>query len=167
MVRSADKGIIQVGIERVRAFFEELGIEGRIREFSVSSATVPLAALALGCEEARIAKTLSLRVGTQAVLIVTAGDARLDNQKYKARFQCKATMLTPQEAHEETGHAVGGVCPFAVKPGVAIYLDVSLRRFDQIYPACGSANSAIAMSPKELETYSQASSWVDVCRLPA
>jgi prolyl-tRNA editing enzyme YbaK/EbsC (Cys-tRNA(Pro) deacylase) len=155
-----------MGIERVRAFFEELGIEGRILEFSVSSATVPLAALALGCEEARIAKTLSMRVGTQAVLIVTAGDARLDNQKYKARFQCKAAMLTPQEAQEETGHAVGGVCPFAVKPGVAIYLDVSLRRFDQIYPACGSANSAIALNPDELETYSRATGWVDVCRLP-
>ena len=155
-----------MGIERVRAYFEELGIEDRIQEFGVSSATVPLAAQALNCEEARIAKTLSLRVGDRAVLIVTTGDARLDNQKYKAYFHCKPTMLTPQEAQEETGHAVGGVCPFAVKQGVAIYLDVSLRRFDQIYPACGSANSAIAMSPDELETYSQASSWVDVCRLP-
>ena len=155
-----------MGIERVRAAFEKLGIADRIQEFSVSSATVPLAAQALGCEEARIAKTLSLRVGGQAVLIVTAGDARLDNQKYKARFHCKATMLTPQEAQEETGHAVGGVCPFAVKPGVAIYLDMSLRRFDCVYPACGSASSAIALSPDELERYAQASGWVDVCRLP-
>ncbi len=155
-----------MGIERVRAAFEELGIANRIQEFSVSSATVPLAAQALGCEEARIAKTLSLRVGAQAVLIVTSGDARLDNQKYKARFSCKAVMLTPQEAEEETGHAVGGVCPFAVNPGIAVYLDVSLRRFDRVYPACGSASSAIALSTDELETYSRAAGWVDVCRLP-
>ena len=156
-----------MGIQSVRTAFENLGIAHRIQEFSVSSATVPLAAQALGCEEARIAKTLSLRIEGQAVLIVTSGDARLDNQKYKARFSCKASMLTPQEAEEETGHAVGGVCPFAVKPGVAVWLDISLRRFDQVYPACGSANSAIALSPDELETYSRASGWVDVCRLPA
>ncbi len=155
-----------MSIEHVRAAFEKLGIAHRILEFSVSSATVPLAAQAVGCEEARIAKTISLRVDGQAVLIVTAGDARLDNQKYKARFHCKATMLTPQEAQDETGHAVGGVCPFAVKPGVAVYLDMSLRRFDQVYPACGSANSAIALSPDELETYSGAAGWVDVCKLP-
>ena len=155
-----------MAIERVRAAFEKLGIANRIQEFSVSSATVPLAAQALGCEEARIAKTLSLRVGAQAVLIVTSGDARLDNQRYKARFGCKAAMLTPQEAEAETGHAVGGVCPFAVKPGIAVYLDVSLRRFDRVYPACGSANSAIALSPDELETYSRAAGWVDVCKLP-
>lgn len=155
-----------MGIESVRADFEKLGIAHRILEFSVSSATVPLAAQALGCEEARIAKTLSLRVGNQAVLIVTSGDARLDNQKYKARFNCKATMLTPQEAEEETGHAVGGVCPFAVKPGIAVWLDVSLRRFDRVYPACGSASSAIALTPDELEMYARAAGWVDVCRLP-
>ncbi|MHC1786928.1 MAG: YbaK/EbsC family protein [Christensenellales bacterium] len=155
-----------MSLERVREVFRALGIQENIRVFDVSSATVPLAAQALGVPEAQIAKTLSLRrADGGAMLIVAAGDARLDNQKFKARFQSKARMLTPEEAEAETGHAVGGVCPFGVEPGVRIYLDRSLERFDLVYPACGSANSAIALSPRDLARYAGADAWVDVCRL--
>ena len=153
-----------MSIEKVRAYFDTLGISDRIREFNVSSATVELAAAALGCEPCRIAKTLSFSVNGQPILIVAAGDARIDNPKYKAQFGTKAKMLTPDEAVELIGHAVGGVCPFAVNEGVGIYLDVSLKRFETVFPACGSSNSAIELTPDEIEKYSRSSSWIDVCK---
>ena len=154
-----------MAIERVKEYFAGKGIEDRMMEFEVSSATVELAAAALGCEGCRIAKTLSFRAGEKCILIVAAGDARIDNPKYKARFGCKAKMLSREEAEAETGHAVGGVCPFAVNEGVEVYLDESLRRFETVFPACGSSNSAIEMTMDELEKYSECISWVDVCRI--
>ena len=155
-----------MSIERVRNYFKELGAEEKIREFEVSSATVELAAAALGCEGARIAKTLSFSVGGEPILVVCAGDAKIDNPKYKAKFGTKAKMLTPDEAVELIGHAVGGVCPFAVNEGVRVYLDVTLRRFETVYPAAGSSNSAIELTIEELEKYSKPVEWVDVCKLP-
>ena len=151
-----------MSIERVKAYFKEFGIEGRILEFPVSSATVELAAQAVGCEPGRIAKTLSFMVGEQPILIVAAGDARVDNAKYKAQFHKRAKMLTPDEAAELIGHAVGGVCPFAVNDGVAVYLDESLKKYETVFPACGSSNSAIELTIEELEKYSGFESWVDV-----
>ncbi len=153
-----------MSIERVRQYFEPYGMADRIREFPVSSATVELAAAALGCEGCRIAKTLSFSVDGAAVLIVAAGDARVDNGKFKAFFHTKARMLSPQEAADLVGHAVGGVCPFGVNEGVTTYLDVSLRRFETVFPACGSSNSAIELTMPELEKYSQAKAWIDVCK---
>lgn len=154
-----------MSFERVKAYFEACGLADRAQAFDVSSATVPLAAQALGVPESRIAKTLSFRATEgKAMLIVTAGDARIDNQRFKSRFMCKARMLSAQEAQQETGHAVGGVCPFALKPGVSVYLDESLKRFDIVYPACGSASSAVALSPMELESLS-GGEWVNVCKL--
>ena len=160
-----------MSIERARAWLTAQGADpARILEFPVSSATVELAAKAVGVEPRRIAKTLSLRLsgtaGDGVILIVAAGDARIDNAKYKARFGCKARMLAPQEAAECVGHAVGGVCPFGVNEGVAVYLDGSLRRFNTVFPAAGSANSAIELDLEELERFSRAAGWVDVCRLP-
>ena len=152
-----------MSIERVRAFFRDLGMEERVMEFDVSSATVELAAQALGCEGRRIAKTLSFMTGEGPILIVCAGDAKVDNPRYKARFGVKAKMLTPEEAVSLVGHAVGGVCPFAVGEGVKVYLDESLRRFETVYPACGSSNSAIELTIPELEKYS-GGEWVDVCK---
>ena len=153
-----------MSIERVRAFFKARGMEDRVLEFPVSSATVELAARALGCEPCRIAKTLSFLVEGRAVLIVAAGDAKVDNHKYKAQFGTKARMLSPEEVTTLIGHAVGGVCPFAVNEGVAVYLDESLRRFETVYPACGSSNSAIELTIPELEEYSASSGWIDVCK---
>ena len=153
-----------MSIEKVRAYFTELGIADRIQEFDVSSATVELAALALGVEGKRIAKTLSFLTGDTCVLIVAAGDAKVDNSKYKAQFHCKAKMLPHDLVPEYIGHAVGGVCPFAVKEGVAVYLDESLKRFETVFPACGSSNSAIELSIPELERYSNFQGWVDVCK---
>ena len=153
-----------MSIEKVKAYFAQFGMEGRVLEFPVSSATVELAAQALHCEPCRIAKTLSFAVGDTPVLIVAAGDARIDNHKYKARFATKAKMLTPEQAARRIGHAVGGVCPFAVQPGVEVYLDVSLKRFDTVFPACGSSNSAIELTIPELEQYSGYKDWVDVCK---
>ncbi len=153
-----------MSIEKVRAYFTKHGIEDRIQEFPVSSATVELAAQAVGCEPARIAKTLSFSVNGIAVLIVAAGDVKIDNAKYKAFFKTKARMLTHDEAAEKVGHAVGGVCPFAVNEGVAVYLDISLKRFDTVFPACGSSNSAIEMTIPELEKYSGYNSWVHVSK---
>ena len=153
-----------MAIEKVKAYFRQFGMEDRVRELETSSATVELAALALGCEPCRIAKTLSFLQGERAVLVVAAGDARIDNGKYKARFGTKAKMLTPEQAETLVGHAVGGVCPFAVNPGVEVYLDASLRRFCTVFPACGSANSAIELTVEELERYSNAAAWVDVCK---
>ena len=153
-----------MSIERVKAYFRAFGIEHRIRELELSSATVELAAIALGCDGARIAKTLSFSVGDTPILIVAAGDAKVDNPKYKAQFGTKARMLTPDEAVELIGHAVGGVCPFAVKDGVKVYLDESLKRFDTVFPACGSSNSAIELTIAELEKYSSPVAWIDVCK---
>ena len=151
--------------ERVKDYFRTKGIEERIQEFDISSATVALAAKALNCEENRIAKTLSFRVGDEAVLIVAAGDAKIDNAKYKAQFGAKAKMLSSEEVEPMIGHAVGGVCPFAVNEGVKTYLDVSLKRFTTVFPACGSSNSAIELTLEELEKYSNYISWVDVCKI--
>ena len=153
-----------MSIEKVRAHFETLGIASRILEFDVSSATVELAALAVGVEGKRIAKTLSFLVGEECILIVAAGDARIDNSKYKAKFHAKAKMLPHDAVPEYIGHAVGGVCPFAVKEGVAVYLDESLKRFETVFPACGSSNSAIELTIPELEKYSGFTEWVDVCK---
>ena len=155
-----------MSIERVREFFRTYGIEDKIREFEVSSATVALAAEALGCEGARIAKTLSFSLGERTVLIVAAGDARIDNHKYKGKFGAKAKMLDYEEVTERIGHAVGGVCPFAVNEGVEVYLDESLKRFVTVFPACGSSNSAIELTIPELEKYSSFIEWIDVCKLP-
>ena len=153
-----------MSIEKVKAYFDQYGIADRVREFDVSSATVELAAKALNCEPCRIAKTLSFMAGGHAILIVMAGDAKIDNPKYKAQFGAKAKMLTPNEAESLVGHAVGGVCPFAVNQGVDIYLDDSLKRFETIFPACGSSNSAIELTIAELEKYSGFAAWVDVCK---
>ncbi len=153
-----------MAIERVRAYFKELGIEERIKEFDVSSATVELAAAALGCEGARIAKSLSFMVGERAILVVCAGDGKVDNAKFKAQFATKAKMLTPDEAVSLIGHAVGGVCPFAVNEGVDVYLDESLKRFQTVFPACGSSSSAVELTIDELEKYSSYTAWVDVCK---
>lgn len=153
-----------MSIEKVRAYLKEKGIDNRIREFDSSSATVALAAQALGCEECRIAKSLSFRAGERVILVVAAGDCKIDNAKYKTQFGTKAKMLPFDEVEQFIGHAAGGVCPFAVNDGVEIYLDVSLKRFDTVFPACGSANSAIELSLSELEEYSQYQAWVDVCK---
>ena len=139
-------------------------MENKILEFDVSSATVDLAAQALNCEPCRIAKTLSFTVDDHTILIVMAGDAKIDNSKYKAQFGTKAKMLAPDEAESRIGHAVGGVCPFAVNKDVIIYLDYSLKRFETVFPACGSSNSAIELSIPELEKYSGFPSWVDICK---
>lgn len=154
-----------MAIEIVRDYFRKLGIEDRIQEFEVSSATVALAAQALHCEESRIAKTLSFHVGEKVILVVAAGDVKIDNAKYKAKFGTKAKMLSFDEAESLIGHAVGGICPFAVKEGVETYLDVSLKRFTTVYPACGSSSSAIELTLEELEKYSGCVEWVDVCKL--
>ncbi len=153
-----------MAIEKVREYFSRFGIADRVREFAVSSATVELAAQALGCEPCRIAKTLSFMVDGHAVLIVAAGDAKIDNPKYKAQFGTKAKMFTPDEAETLIGHAVGGVCPFGVNEGVTVYLDNSLKRFETVFPACGSSNSAIELSIEELEKYSGYAAWIDVCK---
>ena len=146
------KGNRIMAIDNVKAFFKKYNMEQRVLEFDVSSATVELAAQALHCEPCRIAKTLSFMVNEKPVLIVAAGDTKIDNPKYKAQFSTKAKMLSPQEAEELVGHAVGGVCPFAVKENVTIYLDESLKRFETVFPACGSSNSAIELTIEELET---------------
>jgi len=153
-----------MSIEKVKAYFASVGMAERVQEFEVSSATVALAAEALHCEPARIAKTLSFANGEGAILIVAAGDAKVDNPKFKARFGMKAKMLTPEDAVRLIGHAVGGVCPFAVNAGVPVYLDESLKRFITVFPACGSSNSAIEMTIPELEEHSHFDSWVDVCK---
>lgn len=155
-----------MSIERVRAYFKTVGIEDRIMEFSVSSATVELAAAALGTEGKRIAKSLSFLVGEKAVIIVTAGDGRIDNKKFKSFFGTKAKMLSPEQVTELIGHAIGGVCPFAVNEGVEVYLDESMKRFETVFPACGSSNSAIEMTMQDLEKYSGYKQWIDVCKLP-
>lgn len=154
-----------MSIEKVRTYFQGFGIAERIMEFPVSSATVELAAQALGVEGARIAKSMSFKIGEEPIIIVMAGDARVDNAKYKAQFHTKAKMLTHEEAHELIGHDVGGVCSFALPENVKTYLDVSLKRFDTVFPAAGSSNSAIEFTCEELERYSSNFvEWVDVCK---
>ena len=153
-----------MSIERARAYLAEKGVADRIRELDHSSATVVLAAEALGVEPARIAKTLSFMLHETPILIVAAGDAKIDNHKYKSFFGVKAKMLTPEEAETLIGHAVGGVCPFGVPENVKIYLDRSLTRFETVFPACGSSNSAIELTIPELEELSAMAEWVDVCK---
>lgn len=153
-----------MSIEKVRAFFKTKGIEDKVREFNISSATVELAAKALGCEECRIAKSMSFKTDTSTIIIVTAGDVKIDNAKYKAKFHTKAKMLQYEEVETLIGHKVGGVCPFAINEGVIVYLDESLKRFETVFPACGSSNSAIELTIPELEEYSGYSEWIDVCK---
>ena len=153
-----------MSIQKAKEHLARFGAEGRVLEFEVSSATVELAAQAVGCEPARIAKTLSFRTDSGVILIVAAGDVKIDNPKYKARFGCKARMLAFEEVEPEIGHAVGGVCPFGVNAGVTVFLDESLRRFETVFPACGSSNSAIELTIPELEQFSGCEAWVDVCK---
>ena len=155
-----------MSIEKVRDYMKNFGMEDKILEFPVSSATVELAAKALNTEGKRIAKSLSFLVNEKAVMIVTAGDGRIDNKKYKAEFSCKAKMLTPEQVDEMIGHSIGGVCPFAVNDGVEVYLDESLKRFETVFPACGSSNSAIELTIPQLEELSGFINWVDICKLP-
>lgn len=155
-----------MSISIVRDYFKGFDMEDKILEFDVSSATVELAAIALGTQEARIAKTMSFKKDDGCILVVTAGDVKIDNSKYKHTFGLKAKMLTADEVIEYIGHAIGGVCPFAVKDGVkGIYIDESVKRFETVFPACGSSNSAIELTPDELFKYSGANGWVDVCKL--
>lgn len=155
-----------MAIEKVREYFKQFGMEDRVLEFNVSSATVELAAQALGVEGARIAKSMSFKLGDEAILIIAAGDVKIDNRKYKDTFHVKAKMLSFDEVEEYIGHAVGGVCPFAINDGVKVYLDESLKRFETVFPACGSSNSAIELTIPEMEKYSVCESWVDVCKIP-
>ena len=155
-----------MSIEKGREFFRTCGIEERVLEFTVSSATVELAAEALGVAPARIAKTLSFKNGEGCILVVAAGDARIDNHKFKETFGVKAKMLTEEEVLFLVGHAVGGVCPFGINKGVPVYIDKSVLRFDTVYPAVGSSNSAIELTPDELYEFSAAEEWVDVCKIP-
>ena len=153
-----------MSIEKVKEYFRQYGMEDRVWEKEHSSATVEEAAEALGCEPQRIAKTLSFQAGDRVVLVVTAGDRKIDNKKYREQFGCKAKMLKFEEEEDLVGHAVGGVCPFAVKEGVEVYLDESLKRFETVFPAAGSSNSMIELSIEELERYSHSLQWVDVCK---
>ena len=153
-----------MAIEKVREYLKRYSMDDKILEFDVSSATVELAAQALGCEGCRIAKSISFMVSDNAILIVAAGDAKVDNAKFKAKFETKAKMLTPEQTLELIGHAVGGVCPFAINDGVKVYLDESLKRFQTVFPACGSSNSAIELTIEQLEQYSNFTEWVDVCK---
>ena len=153
-----------MAVEKVREYLKEYHMEDRILEFDVSSATVELAAQAVGCEPERIAKTMSFLVNEEVILIVTAGDVKIDNKKYPQHFHAKAKMIPFEEVEEYTGHAPGGVCPFAVREGVRAYLDESLKRFETVYPAAGSANSAVRLTPQELEQCIENVMWIDVCK---
>ena len=154
-----------MAIERVREYFKQWDMEDKILEFEGSSATVELAAAAVGVEGKRIAKTLSFKIEDKAILIVVAGDAKVDNKKYKATFHTKAKMLSPEEVEAMIGHGIGGVCPFGINEGVDVYLDESLKRFETVFPACGSSNSAIEMTIPDMEKYAQNFiGWVDVCK---
>lgn len=153
-----------MSVEKVKEYFKIYGIEDRVQEFEVSSATVELASQALGCQPCNIAKSLTFKGENGAIMIVCAGDAKVDNPKFKAEFNTKATMLSANEVFDLIGHAVGGVCPFAIKPNVDVFLDESLKRFEFVYPACGSSNSAIKLSILELEKYSNFKKWVNVCK---
>ena len=152
-----------MSFEKAKKFLDEKGFGDRVSEFHVSSATVALAASAVGCEMSHIAKSLSFKVGDKAIIIVTAGDKRINNRKFKLAFGSKAKMLNSDEVESLIGHSIGGVCPFGINSGVKVYIDVSLKRFDYIYPACGSSNSAVRLSPDELKKIVENSEWVDVC----
>ena len=154
-----------MSIEKARAYLKKWHKDGEIQEFEVSSATVALAARALNTDEARIAKSLSFKIDNRGVLIVVAGDVKVDNRKFKDEFNCKAAMLSPDEVLELIGHEIGGVCPFGIKEDVDVYLDMSLQRFESVYPACGSPNSAIKLNCDELEEISKPRKWVDVCKM--
>lgn len=153
-----------MAIDKAKAHLKNYGLDEKIQEFDVSSATVALAAQALGCEPERIAKSLSFHAGDRVVLILAAGDAKVDNRKFKDTFEAKPKMLAFEEVEELIGHAVGGVCPFGINEGVEVYLDESLKRFETVFPACGNANSAICLTISELESCSKYVSWVDVCK---
>lgn len=153
-----------MAIEKVREYLKKWGRDADIMEFDTSSATVEMAANALDVEPCRIAKTLSFRTEDSAMLIVAAGDAKIDNSKFKSEFGLKAKMLTPEEVLQYTGHAVGGVCPFGLAQEIPVYSDISMKRFDTIFPACGSSNSAIQLTCDELEEYASSEKWVDVCK---
>ena len=153
-----------MAIDKVKEYFKPLHMEDHILEFDVSSATVELAAEALHCEEKRIAKTMSFLVGEQPILIVTAGDTKIDNAKYRHFFGAKAKMIPGEEVEAIIGHAIGGVCPFAINENVKVYLDESLKRFQTVFPAAGSSNSAIELTIPELEKYSNFLQWIDVCK---
>ena len=153
-----------MSIEKVKEYLKQFSMEDKIREFETSSATVELAAKALNCEPEHIAKSLTFNVNDSPILIVTAGDARIDNSKFKSQFQTKAKMLSPNEVISQIGHAIGGVCPFAINENVKVYLDISLKRFETVFPACGSSNSAIELTLDELEKLSKSISYIDVCK---
>ena len=154
-----------MSIDKVREYFKQFGIEDKIQELELSSATVELSAKALNCEGQRIAKSLSFKVDDVPILIISAGDAKIDNAKYKAFFKSKAKMLLPEEVKLFIGHEIGGVCPFGINENVKVYLDESLKRFNTVFPACGSSNSAIELTISELEKYSNFIEWVDVCKI--
>ena len=154
-----------MSIEKVKEYFKQYGMEDKILEFNTSSATVELAAQALNCEPCRIAKTLSFKINDKVILIVAAGDVRVDNPKYRAFFHTKSKMLPCDDVLKFVGHDIGGVCPFAVNDGVEIFLDNSLKRFETVFPACGSSNSAIELTPEQLEKYCNNAHWVDVCKI--
>lgn len=153
-----------MSVDKVREYFKQFGIEQRIMEFDVSSATVELAAKALNCDPDRIAKSLSFKIGDKPILVLFSGEARIDNKKYKEYFHNKAKMLSPEEVTTLIGHNIGGVCPFGINEGVDVYLDVSLRKYETVFPACGSSNSAIELNLDELEKYSNSLSWIDVSK---
>ncbi len=153
-----------MALEKVKEYFKKYDMENRIIELEVSSATVEMAAIGLGCEGKRIAKSLGFLVNDSPILVVTAGDARIDNSKFKEYFKTKASMIPFEKVNELIGHEVGGVCPFGINDNVSVYLDVSLKRFNTIFPACGSSNSAIELSINELEKYSNYIDWLDVCK---
>ena len=155
-----------MSVATVREYLKQFDLDSKVEEFTESSATVELAAQALNTEGCRIAKTLSFSVNESPILIVAAGDAKVDNKKYKTYFGAKAKMLSPDDVVEKIGHAIGGVCPFGINDGVKVYLDKSLKRFETVFPACGSSNSAIELTPEELEKYSNFIEWIDVCKLP-
>lgn len=153
-----------MSLEKATAYLEKYGFKERVQVFETSSATVELAAEAVGCEPAKIAKTMSFLLGEEAILIVTAGDARIDNKKYKEQFHQKAKMIPWDDVEQYIGHAPGGVCPFGINEGVEVYLDESLKRFEIVYPAAGSDNSAVRLTPQELEECSHAKCWINVCK---
>ena len=153
-----------MAFEKVREYFKSVGLEDRVRVFNVSSATVELASIALNCEPDRIAKSLTFGGKENPIMVVVSGESRIDNHKFKETFGVKATMIKFEDVLNLIGHEVGGVCPFCVKKNVKVYLDISLKKFDFVFPACGSDNSAVKLSIEELEKYSNCINWVDVCK---
>lgn len=153
-----------MSIETVRTYFDQYGLKDRVMQFEESSATVELAAQAVGCEPARIAKTMSFFISEKPILIVTAGDAKIDNKKYKNQFHEKAKMIPWDQVEDSVGHAPGGVCPFALEKPLEVYLDISLKRFETVFPAAGTSSSAVELSIPELENCSRFKEWVDVCK---